>query len=59
MNPKITGILTKVFCTFGPNLVILAETGDELSREQAQIGVNFTSKLHFTLKVRVNHPKKQ
>ena len=27
---KITGILSKVFCTFGPNLVILAWTGNEL-----------------------------
>ena len=38
---KIIEILTKVFCTFGPNLVILAWTDDELSREQAQNGVNF------------------
>ena len=28
------GTLTKVFCTFGPNLVSLAWTGDELSRGQ-------------------------
>ena len=28
------GILTKVFCISGPNLVIIAWTGDELSREQ-------------------------
>ena len=34
-TPKITEILTKVFCTFGPNLVILVWTGDELSRGQA------------------------
>ena len=33
--PKTIGILTKVFYTFGPNLVILAWTGDELSRGQA------------------------
>ena len=39
--PKMTGILTKVFCTFGPNLVILAWTGDELWHGQAQNGVNF------------------
>ena len=31
------GILTKVFYTYGPNLVILAWTGDELSRGQAMI----------------------
>ena len=29
------GILTKVFYTYGPNLVILDLTGDELSRGQA------------------------
>ena len=28
---KTIGNLTKVFCTFGPNLVILAWTGPELS----------------------------
>ena len=32
--PKTIGILTKVFYTYGPNLVILAWTGDELSRGQ-------------------------
>ena len=32
--PKTTFILTKVFYTYGPNLVILAWTGDELSRGQ-------------------------
>ena len=33
--PKAIGILTKVFYTYGQNLVILAWTGDELSRGQA------------------------
>ena len=33
--PKTTGILTKVFYTYGPNLVILAWMGDELSCGQA------------------------
>ena len=33
--PKTIGILTKVFYTYGPNLVILAWTGDELSHGQA------------------------
>ena len=33
---KTIGILTKVFYISGPNLVILAETGDELSRGQAR-----------------------
>ena len=32
--PKAIGILTKVFYTYGPNLVILAWTGDELSHGQ-------------------------
>ena len=32
---KTIGILTKVFCSSGPNLVILAWTGDKLSRGQA------------------------
>ena len=40
-TPKIIGILTKEFCTSGPNLVILAWTGGELSRGQAQNGVTF------------------
>ena len=34
LPPKTIWILTKVFCIFGPNLVILAWTGDELSRGQ-------------------------
>ena len=33
--PKTIGTLTKVFYTYGPNLVILARTGYELSRGQA------------------------
>ena len=33
---KTIGILTKVFYISGPNLVILAERGDELSRGQAR-----------------------
>ena len=33
--PKTIRILTKFFYTYGPNLVILASTGDELSRGQA------------------------
>ena len=40
-TPKTVEILTKVFCTSGPNFVVLAWTGDELSRGQAQIRVNF------------------
>ena len=33
--PKTIGILTRVFYTYSPNLVILAWMGDELSRGQA------------------------
>ena len=36
LPPTTIGILTKVFYIYGPNLVILAETGDELSRGQAR-----------------------
>ena len=32
---KTIGTLTKLFCTFGPNLVIPAWTGPEFSRGQA------------------------
>ena len=35
LTPKTIGILTNVFCSSGPNLVILAWTGDKLSRRQA------------------------
>ena len=42
-------ILTQVFCTFGPNLVILAWTGDELSCRQAQNGVTFDFEVKFDL----------
>ena len=40
-TPKTTGILT-----FGPNLVALAPTFDELSPGQAQNGVNFDFEGH-------------
>ena len=35
LTPKTIGILTKVFWSSGPNLVILAWSGDKLSRGQA------------------------
>ena len=35
ITPEIIGILIKVFYIYGPNLVILAETGDELLHGQA------------------------
>ena len=48
-TPKTIGILTKVFCTSGPNSVVLARTGDELSHGQAQNGVNFDFEVKFDL----------
>ena len=42
--PQTIGMLSKVFCTSGPNLVVLAWTGDELSRIKTQNGVNFEFK---------------
>ena len=48
-TPKIIGILTKVFCTSDPNLVIPASTGDELLRGQAQNGVNFDFEVKFDI----------
>ena len=40
LPPKTIGILIKLFCTSGPNLVILAWMGNELWFGQAQNGVN-------------------
>ena len=57
-NPKPTEILTKVFSTSGPNLVALAWTGDELSRGQAQNGVNFDFEVKFDLEGRGQSPPK-
>ena len=47
--PKLIRILTQVFCTFGPNLVILAWTGHELSCRQAQNGVTLDFEVKFDL----------
>ena len=48
-TPTITRIVTKVFCTSGPNLLILAWTGDELSRGQGQNWVNVDFEVKFDL----------
>ena len=48
-TPKTIGILTKVFCTSGPNLVVLAWTGDELSHGETQNWVNFDFGVKFDL----------
>ena len=34
--PKTKGIITKVLYTYGPNMVIIAWIGDELSRRQTR-----------------------
>ena len=39
----------EVFRSSGPNLVVLAWTGDELSHRQAQNGVNFVFEVKFDL----------
>ena len=56
--PKTIGILTKVFCTSGPNLVVLAWTGDELSLGQAQNGVNCDFEGKFVLEGKRQSPPK-
>ena len=57
--PKLIGILTQVFCTFGPNLVILAWIGDELSCRQAQNGVTFDFEAKFDLEGQNNRDLNQ
>ena len=56
--PKFIGILTQVFCTFGPNLVVLAWTGDELSCRQAQNWVTFDFGVKFDLEGQGQSPPK-
>ena len=56
--PKLLGILTQVFCTFCPNLVILAWTGDELSCREAQNGVTFDFEVKFDLEGQGQSPPK-
>ena len=48
-TPQTTGILTKLFCTPGPNLVVLAWTGEELLSRKAQNGINFDFEVTFDL----------
>ena len=57
-TPKIIRKLTKIFCTTGPNLVILAWTGDELSRGEAQNGINFYFEVKFYLEGQGQSPPK-
>ena len=46
---KTIGILTKLFCTSGPNLVVLAWMGNELWCGQAQNGLNADFEVKFEL----------
>ena len=57
-TPKTIEILTKVFCTRGPNLVVLAWTGDVLSRGQTLNGVNFDFEAKFDLQGQGQSPSK-
>ena len=56
--PKLIVILTQVFCTCGPNLVILAWSSDELSCRQAQNGVTFDFEVKFDLEGHGQSPPK-
>ena len=56
MLPKTIGTLTKVFCTSGPNLVVLAWMGGELSRGQAQNKASFDFEVKFDLAGRGQSP---
>ena len=58
LPPKTIGILTNVFCTSGPNLVILAWMGDELWCGQARNEVNFEFDLKFGLEGQGRLPPK-
>ena len=58
LPPKTIGILTNVFCTSGPDLVIPASMGDELWWEQAQNGISFDSDLKFGLEGQSQLPPK-
>ena len=57
--PQTKGNLTKVFCTSGSNLVVLAWTDDELSHGQAQNGVNCDFEGKFDLESKGQSPPKQ
>ena len=48
-SPKSIGILTVLRCISGPNLVILAWTGDKLSCQQAQNRINLDFRVKFDL----------
>ena len=58
MPPKTLGILTNVCCTSGPNLVILAWSGEELSCGQAHNGLNLEFEVKFDLDFQGQSPPK-
>ena len=51
LPPEAIGILSKLFCTSGQNLVILPWMGGELWCGQAQNGVNLDFQVKFDLEV--------
>ena len=57
-TPKIIGILTKVFCTFGPKFGDLSLTGDEWPHAHAQNVVNFDFEVKFDLEGQGQSPPK-
>ena len=57
-TPQTIGILTKLFWTSGPNLVVLAWAGDELLHRHAQNGVNFDLEAKFDLEGQGQSPHK-
>ena len=57
-TPKTITIVTKVFCTSGPYLVVLAWTGDELLCGKSQNGVNFDFEVKFYLEGQGQSPPK-
>ena len=57
LPPKTIGILTKVFCFSGPNMVILAWTGEELSCGHASDWYTHTQTQATTIPVGQNWPQ--
>ena len=57
INPQNNRDL-KVFCSSGPNLVVLAGTGHELLCGQAQNGVNFDFEVKFDFEGQDQSPPK-
>ena len=57
-TPKTIGILTKVFCTSGPNLVVLSLNGWLVIARKTQSGVNFDFEGYFDLEGKSQSPAK-